>query len=112
MIASLLATDPRKSDTLGKEITRDLYAIFRREREEGRPARTQGRRCRGPAAALLRCRFDSRPRDFRSHVVAALKGVAELDDQTRKDGKAAEERFVASYPFHPDLIEVFYSEMD
>jgi len=35
MIASLLATDPRKSDTLGKEITRDLYAIFRREREEG-----------------------------------------------------------------------------
>jgi len=47
---------------------------------------------------------------FRSHVVAALKGISDLDDQTSKDGKAAEERFVASYPFHPELIEVFYSK--
>jgi hypothetical protein len=47
---------------------------------------------------------------FRGHVVAAIKGIADLDDQTRKDGEAAEERFVASYPFHPDLIEVFYSK--
>ena len=38
------------------------------------------------------------------------RGIADLDDQTRKDGKAAEERFVASYPFHPDLIDVFYSK--
>ena len=43
-------------------------------------------------------------------MVAALKGIAELDDQSRKEGKAAEERFVASYPFHPDLIDVFYSK--
>ncbi len=110
MIASLLATDPRKSDTLGKEITRDLYAIFRREREEGvQPVLKED------VAEVLRRRFfiaDSiRDREgFRSHVVAALKGVSELDDQTRKDGKAAEERFVASYPFHPDLIDVFYSK--
>ncbi len=110
MIASLLATDPRKSDTLGKEITRDLYAIFRREREEGvQPVLKED------VAEVLRRRFfvaDSirNREDFRSHVVAALKGISELDDQTRKDGKAAEERFVASYPFHPDLIDVFYSK--
>ncbi len=110
VIASLLATDPRKSDTLGKEITRDLYAIFRREREEGvQPVLKED------VAEVLRRRFfvaeSIRDREsFRSHVVAALKGVAELDDQTRKDGKAAEERFVASYPFHPDLIDVFYSK--
>ncbi len=110
MIASLLATDPRKSDTLGKEITRDLYAIFRREREEGvQPV------LKDDVAEVLRRRFfvaDSiRDREtFRSHVVAALKGVFELDDQTRKDGKAAEERFVASYPFHPDLIDLFYTK--
>ncbi len=35
IVASLLATDPRKSDTLGKELTQELYAIFRREKEEG-----------------------------------------------------------------------------
>src|SRR2546428_12765159 len=35
IVASLLATDPGKSDTLGKELTSELYAIFRREREEG-----------------------------------------------------------------------------
>ena len=66
-------------------------------------------------AEVLRRRFfvaDSiRNREgFRSHVVAALKGISDLDDQTRKDGKAAEQRFVASYPFHPDLIDVFYSK--
>ena len=35
IIASLLATDPKKSDALGKELTQELYAVFRREREEG-----------------------------------------------------------------------------
>jgi len=110
VIASLLATDPRKSDTLGKQITSDLYNIFRREREEGvQPV------LKDDVAEVLRRRFFvadsiSNRESFRSHVVAALKGIAELDDQTRKDGKAAEQRFVASYPFHPDLIELFYSK--
>jgi predicted AAA+ superfamily ATPase len=35
VVASLLATDPNKSDTLGKELVNEMYAIFRREREEG-----------------------------------------------------------------------------
>ncbi len=110
VIASLLATDPRKSDALGKQITGDLYNVFRREREEGvQPV------LKDDVAEVLRRRFfvaDSiRNREsFRSHVVAALKGIAELDDQTRRDGKAAEERFVASYPFHPDLIDLFYAK--
>lgn len=110
VIASLLATDPRKSDTLGKQITSDLYNIFRREREEGvQPV------LKDDVAEVLRRRFFvadsiSNRESFRSHVVAALKGIAELDDQTRKDGKAAEQRFVDSYPFHPELIELFYTK--
>src|SRR5262249_9700993 len=32
--ASLLATAPAKSDTLGKELRAEMYDIFRREREE------------------------------------------------------------------------------
>lgn len=110
LVASLLATDPGKSDALGKEITQELYAIFRREREEGvLPVE------KGDVAELLRRRFftpdsiEDRPA-FLPHVVAALKGIMDLDEQTRKDGKAAEDRFLDSYPFHPDLTDVFYTK--
>ena len=110
IVASLLATDPRMSDTLGKEITHELYAIFRREREEGvQPV------VKEDVAEILRRRFftaDSiRDREaFRPHVVAALKGISDIEEQTRKEGKAAEGRFLLSYPFHPDLTDVFYSK--
>jgi hypothetical protein len=43
-------------------------------------------------------------------VFAALQGVVDLVEGTRKNRKAAEERFVQSYPFHPDLTEVFYGK--
>jgi hypothetical protein len=110
IVASLLATDPRKSDALGKAITADLYAIFRREKEEGvQPV------LKDDVAEVLRRRFFTaesiKNRDaFRGHVVAGLKGVTDLDDQTRKEGKTAEERYLNSYPFHPDLIDVFYAK--
>ncbi|MFZ5634688.1 MAG: DUF499 domain-containing protein [Bacillota bacterium] len=110
MVVSLLASDPRKSDSLGKEIAKELYDIFRREQEEGiQPV------VKEDVAEVLRRRFftaDSvRDREaFRPHVMAALKGIADLDDQTAKDGKAAEERFLRSFPFHPDLTEIFYTK--
>jgi predicted AAA+ superfamily ATPase len=110
IVASLLATDPSKSDTLGKELTNELYAIFRRQKEEGvQPVQKED------VAEVLRRRFftpDSiRDREaFRSHVVAALKGISTLDEQTSKEGKTAEDRFLKSYPFHPDLTEIFYTK--
>jgi len=110
LVASLLATDPRKSDTLGKELTGELYGVFRREREEGvQPV------VKEDVAEVLRRRFFTpasiRDRSaFRPHVVAALHGIAELDEQTQHAGKAAEERFLHSYPFHPDLTDIFYTK--
>jgi len=110
IVASLLATDPRKSDTLGKQITQELYAVFRREREEGvQPV------VKDDVAEVLRRRFFTpesiRDREaFRPHVVAALQGVKDLDETTRKDSKAAEDRFLKSYPFHPDITDVFYGK--
>jgi len=110
LVASLLATDPGKSDELGKQIVQELYATFRREREEGvLPVE------KGDVAELLRRRFFTPKtvedvQEFRPHVVAALKGIVELDDQTKRDGKNAEDRFLDSYPFHPDLTEVFYTK--
>lgn len=110
VVASLLATDPAKSDETGKAITRDLYAIFRRESEEGiQPVQ------KTDIAEVLRRRF-FKPKSiedsaaFRPHVSAALKGIADVDDQTKREGGAAEERLFDSYPFHPDLTEVLYGK--
>lgn len=110
IVASLLATDPAKSDTLGKEIVNEISAIFRRGSEEGvQPVGKED------VAEVLRRRFfkpeSIRNREaFRQHVVAALKGIAQLDEQTGKDGASAEDRYLKSYPFHPDLTEVFYTK--
>lgn len=110
IVASLLATDPRKSDPLGKELSQELYSVFRREREEGvQPV------LKDDVAEVLRRRFFSvesiRDREaFRPHVVAAVRGIADLDELTQKDLKATEDRFLRNYPFHPELTEVFYTK--
>jgi hypothetical protein len=110
IVASLLATDPHKSDTLGRELTQELYAIFRREREEGvQPVLKED------AAEVLRRRFFTPEslRDraaFRPQVQAALRGISALDEQTGRDIRAVEERYWHSYPFHPDLTDIFYTK--
>ncbi len=110
LVASLLATDPRKSDTLGREIQAELYDIFQRQREEAvEPV------VKEDVAEVLRRRFfkpeSLKDREvFRQHVVAALKGITAVDEQTAKQGANAEQRFLDSYPFHPDLTEVLYSK--
>lgn len=110
VVASLLATDPRKSDHLGREIQAELYDIFQREREEAVEPVVQE-----DVAEVLRRRFFTpeslRDRErFRQHVSAALKGIAGIDEQTARQGADAEERFLKSYPFHPDLTEVLYGK--
>jgi hypothetical protein len=111
IVASLLATDPKKSgDELGRQLLGDFYDIFRREKEEGvEPV------VKEDVAEVLRRRFFT-PKSienreaFRQHVIAALKGIQAVDEQTAKAGAAAEERFGKSYPFHPDLTNVFYEK--
>lgn len=110
IVASLLATDPGKSDELGRELTREMYSVFRREKEEGvQPVLQED------VAEVLRRRFFSpeslQDREgFKRHAVAAIQGIAALDEDTRKAGPSAEDRYVRSYPFHPDLTDVFYSK--
>jgi hypothetical protein len=111
MVASLLATDPRKTgDQLGRQLLGDFYDIFRREKEEGvEPV------VKEDVAEVLRRRFFTPDsiRDqgaFRPHVIAALKGIQAVDEQTAKTGATAEDRFLQSYPFHPDLTEVLYGK--
>ena len=110
VVASLLASDPAKSDTVGRQLQGELYDIFQRQREEAvEPVAKED------VAEVLRRRFFTpasiKDKDaFRPHVQAALKGICEIDEQTRKQGADAEERFLKSYPFHPDLTEVFYAK--
>jgi len=110
IVASLLASEPAKSDAFGRRLQGDLYDIFQRQREEAvEPV------VKEDVAELLRRRFFT-PESikdhaaFRPHVQAALAGVFDLDEQTRKQGAEAEDRYLRSYPFHPDLTEVFYTK--
>lgn len=110
LVASLLATEVKKMDATGNEIIAELSTIFGRQQEE-----TVQPVSRDDVAEVLRRRFfkpeSIKDREaFPPHVVAALKGTTELDEQTKKEGKSAETRFLASYPFHPDLTDVLYAK--
>lgn len=110
LVASLLATETRMSDEIGKAISKDIEDIFTRQREESiQPVLKED------VAEVLRRRLFTAEsiqdrESCRPHVVAALKGIENLDPQTQQEGKSAEERFLVSYPFHPDLTEVLYSK--
>ena len=110
IVASLLATDPGKQQgTLGRQVMNELFAVFRRQREEGiQPVQRQD------VAEVLRRRFFEReqPGDqdaSRSHVIGIVRGLARLDETTAKEQRTAEDRFRESFPFHPDLTDVLYS---
>ncbi len=109
LVASLLASDLDKSDETGKAIGAQIGEIFNRQKEEGvQPVQKED------VAEVLRRRFftpasiaDSDV--FLPHVTTAVRNLAAVDDAVRKDRKNAEERFARSYPFHPDLTDLFYT---
>ena len=110
VVASLLASDLAQSEILGKKLQADLYDIFGRNREEAVEPVTKE-----DAAELLRRRLFTpesieNRQGYRAHVIAALQGIAALDEHTRNHGQAAEEEFLKSYPFHPRLTDVFYTK--
>ena len=109
LVASLLASDQTKQDQLGQAIQSDLFDVIRRQKEEG--VQPVGRE---DVAEVLRRRLFE-PESFRdpgahdAHVIGVVGALASLDATTRKNRRKEEERFRKSYPFHPDLGDVFYS---
>ena len=102
MVASLLASDPSKYDELGINILRELSDRFvRQAEEEVVPVRKED------VAEVLRRRF-FKPESlsdsgaFRPYATQIVGNIAALDEQTDKERPSVEERFIASYPFHPD----------
>ncbi len=110
LVASLLATDPAKQQGAeGQRLIGDLFDVFRRQREEG--VQPVGRK---DVAEVLRRRFfePEALRDtesWRSQAIGAVRELAGLDETTAKSRKTEEDRFEGSFPFHPDLTDVFYS---
>ena len=110
IVASLLATDPTKQQgALGSRLVHELSNVFHRQSEQGvQPVQKED------VAEVLRRRFFDPeglhgPDAYRAHVIGVVRGLTKLDETTARDRSTAEERFVGSFPFHPDLTEVFYS---
>lgn len=109
MVASLLASDPRKHDDFGNELLRDVSEVFGRQMEEdASPVSKED------VAEVLRRRFFKPesirdPGLFRPHVTSVVGNIAAINERTQKERSAEEERYLSSYPFHPDLTEVFYT---
>ncbi len=109
LVASLLASDPKKNDELGGELLQEVSDVFGRQMEEdASPVSKED------VSEVLRRRFFTPEsiRDaevFRPHVTSVVSSIAGLDEQTRKEREAAEKRYLESYPFHPELTEIFYT---
>ena len=109
LVASLLASDPGKQDPLGQSLQSDLFDVVRRQKEEGvQPVGKED-----VAEVLRRRLFETGdPGDSGSHdaqVIGVVRALAGLDPATKRKRREEEERFRKSYPFHPDLGDVFYS---
>ena len=109
MVASLRASDPRKHDSLGNELLTDVSQIFARQMETKSSTVSKE-----DVPEVLRRRFfkpeSMQDKDaFRPHVTSIVRGIATLDEGTKKGQKAEEERYLNSYPFHPELTETLYT---
>jgi len=109
IVASLLASELKWMDQSGLQITNALKEIFARQQEE--PVEPV---VKEDVAEVLRRRF-FKPESIkdkevlRPHAMVAFKGIAAHDEIVKKQGAEAEKRYVESYPFHPELTEVFYT---
>ena len=106
LVASLLANDPARNDATGRQYAQEVAQVFKRSEEENiTPVEKED------VAELLRRRFfvEATPEAARkTNVIAALDGIKAWDEQTKSEGAAAEARYTNSFPFHPDLIDLFY----
>lgn len=111
LVASLLATELEGDDEAARGLLMEYSNIFRRMQEATiEPVEKED------IAEVMRRRFftpDSiRDRSqFTTQAQAALQNIAALDkEHTGKDLQAQERRYIQSYPFHPDLTDLFYTK--
>ena len=106
VVASLLASDIATNDSLGLEIVTALKEILKRQEEEMvEPVMKED------VAEILRRRLFKAcdPVEMRTNAITAFKGVCAHDEALKREGASAEKTFVESYPFHPNLTNILYS---
>lgn len=110
LVASLLASDTKKMDELGKRISKELYDEFKRVADEGiQPVESHD------VPEILRRRLFELESymdqsQWPQQVMAALNSIETIDEYTKKHRAQEEERYKKAYPFHPDLVELFYAK--
>ena len=106
VVASLLASDISANDSLGLDIVTALKEILKRQEEEMvEPVMKED------VAEILRRRLfkPCDPAEMRTNAITAFKGVCAHDEALKREGASAEKTFVESYPFHPYLTNILYS---
>lgn len=110
LVVSLLASDTNKMDALGKQISKELFDELKRVADEGvRPVESHD------VPEILRRRLFTLE-SYQDHsawpsqVYAALNSVEKVDAQTKQHRSTEEHRYLAAYPFHPDLLETLYGK--
>ncbi|UPJ59725.1 DUF499 domain-containing protein [Bradyrhizobium sp. 192] len=113
MIVSLLASDPKRDDPFGRQLLSDMSNIMGRKEDE--PFQPVGK---DDVAEILRRRLldPDTIRDqeaFRPNVVAMVKALSAIDPEFAKTAKQRDDRekqYLASFPFDPAMMEVFYTK--
>ena len=107
IVASLITADVVSDDPTGVQVLNAIGGVFRRIGETVEPV------SREDISELLRRRlFESVPPEAtRRAVVDNLAGVMQkLPLRDSQKGQDAYDRLLKSYPFHPDLLDVFYQK--
>jgi Protein of unknown function (DUF499) len=110
VVASLLASDVEKNDPTGREIESELSKVFQREGEQEIQPVTKEEAAEVLKRRLFELESIKDAEKFRPQVITALQGIGKLDEATARGGSGIEQKFLLSYPFHPDLTEVFYAK--
>lgn len=109
MVASLLSTNPDDNDEIGRQVQSSQEQVFTRELA-GVPDLPVEQK--DVPEVLRRRLFEldtvSDPDAWRPEVRELVQQLAKYDEQVSRDPTGAEEAFVQAYPFHPDLMAVFY----
>src|SRR5271166_2266295 len=113
LIVSLLASDPKRDDAFGRRLLSDMSNIMGRKEDE--PFQPVGK---DDVAEILRRRLldpetTKDPEAFRPNVVAVVKAIAATDPEFAKTSKQRDDRekqYLASFPFDPAMMEVFYTK--
>lgn len=107
LVASLISSDSAANDPTGVQVLAAMEHVFRRVEETVEPL------SHDDISELLRRRLFEDVGDDKIHraiigrLVGAMQRLPMRDSLTTHD---ASPRFLKSYPFHPDFIEVFYQK--